>query len=124
MTTFAVTSVSSLFCQASTCLRIGSKLRCIRSTPTEMQSMSENDFECVASTGVKSPANAIVRAHENAIPAGHCQTHAFIVRVAQPDGEAALFHLGCEIEDAESFHAVRGDRILINCLGPRQVRAD
>ena len=33
-------------------LRIGSKLRCIRSTPTEMQSISENDFECLASTGV------------------------------------------------------------------------
>jgi hypothetical protein len=30
----------------------GSKLRCMRSTPTEMQSMSENDFECFASTGV------------------------------------------------------------------------
>src|SRR3984893_16779120 len=51
MATFAVTSVSSPFCQASTCFRIGSKLRCIRSTPTEMQSMSENDFECFASTG-------------------------------------------------------------------------
>ena len=35
-----------------TCFRIGSKFRCIRSTPTEMQSMSENDFECFASTGV------------------------------------------------------------------------
>jgi hypothetical protein len=43
-----VTSVSSLLCHSSTCLRIGSKLRCIRST----QSMSENDFECLASTGV------------------------------------------------------------------------
>src|SRR5437868_6138317 len=52
MTTLAVTSVSSFRCQASTCLRIGSKLRCIRSTPTEMQSMRENDFECFASTGV------------------------------------------------------------------------
>src|SRR5713101_3681637 len=51
MTTLAVTSVSSLRCQASTCFRMGSKLRCIRSTPTEMQSMSENDFECFASTG-------------------------------------------------------------------------
>jgi hypothetical protein len=49
----AVTSVNSLFCQVSTCFRIGSKFRCIRSTPTEMQSMSENDFECFASTGVK-----------------------------------------------------------------------
>ncbi|SRR6266849_5909694 len=27
----------------------------IRSTPTETQSMSENDFECFASTGEKSP---------------------------------------------------------------------
>ncbi len=35
--------------------RIGSKFRCIRSTPTEMQSMSENDFECFASTGVNTP---------------------------------------------------------------------
>src|ERR1700746_2193337 len=52
MTTFAVTSVSSLRCHASTCFRIGSKFLCIRSTLTEMQSMSENDFECFASTGV------------------------------------------------------------------------
>jgi hypothetical protein len=37
MTTFAVTSVNSFFCQASTCFRMGSKLRCIRSTPTEME---------------------------------------------------------------------------------------
>jgi len=48
-------SVNSHFCQASTCLRIGSKFRCIRSTPTEIQSMSENDFECFASTGVNTP---------------------------------------------------------------------
>ena len=34
---------------------IGSKFRCIRSTPTEMQSMSENDLECFASAGVNSP---------------------------------------------------------------------
>src|SRR5271157_3770844 len=33
----------------------GSKLRCMRSMPTEMQSMSENDFECFASTGVNAP---------------------------------------------------------------------
>src|SRR6266852_3500978 len=55
MTTLAVTSVSSLLCHASTCFRIGSKFRCIRSTPTEMQSISENDFECFASTGVNTP---------------------------------------------------------------------
>src|SRR5258708_1784596 len=55
MTTLTVTSVNSLRCHISTCLRIGSKLRCIRSTPTEMQSISENDFECLASTGVNTP---------------------------------------------------------------------
>jgi hypothetical protein len=40
--------------------RMGSKFRCIRSTPTEIQSMSENDFERFASTGVKSPASAML----------------------------------------------------------------
>ena len=34
---------------------MGSKFRCIRSTPTEMQSINENDFECLASTGVNTP---------------------------------------------------------------------
>jgi len=61
MTTFAVTSVSSLLCHSSTCFRSGSKFRRIRSTPTAMQSISENDFECLASTGVKSPAKRHVR---------------------------------------------------------------
>src|SRR5258708_37908983 len=54
MTTLTVTSVNSLLCQTSTCFRIGSKFRCIRSTPTEIQSISENDFECFARTGVSS----------------------------------------------------------------------
>ena len=49
----AVTSVNSLRCRGSTCFRIGSKFRCIRSTPTEMQSTSKNDFECLASAGTK-----------------------------------------------------------------------
>jgi hypothetical protein len=48
--TFVVTSVKSLLCHVSTSFRINSKFRRIRSTPTEMQSMRENDFECVAST--------------------------------------------------------------------------
>ena len=38
-----------------------SKLRCMRSTPTEMQSMSENDFECFASTGVNTPGTMFPR---------------------------------------------------------------
>jgi len=59
MTTLAVASVNSLLCQVSTCFRIGSKLRCIRSTPTEIQSMSEKDFECLAGTGVNTPLEAM-----------------------------------------------------------------
>jgi hypothetical protein len=43
------------FCQASPCVRIGSKLRCSRSQLSEMLSMNENDFECFASTGVNTP---------------------------------------------------------------------
>jgi hypothetical protein len=39
----------------STCFPNGSKFRCILSTPTEMQSMSENDVESFASTGVNKP---------------------------------------------------------------------
>ena len=55
MTTLAVTSVNSLLCQATTCFHIDSKFRCIRSTPAEMQSTSENDLEYFASTGVYTP---------------------------------------------------------------------
>jgi FAD/FMN-containing dehydrogenase len=44
---------------SSTCFRMGSKFRCIRSTPTDMQSTSENDFECFASTGVNAPLKAM-----------------------------------------------------------------
>jgi hypothetical protein len=35
-----------------------SKLCCMRSTPTEMQSMNENDFECLAKTRVNTPPMA------------------------------------------------------------------
>jgi hypothetical protein len=38
---------------------MGSKFRCIRSMPTEMQSMSENDLECLASTGVNAPGTML-----------------------------------------------------------------
>ncbi len=34
---------------------IAEELRCIRSTPTEMQSTNENDFECFASPSVSTP---------------------------------------------------------------------
>ena len=42
-------------------LFIGSKFRCIRSTPTETQSIRENDFECLASTGVNTPETMFPR---------------------------------------------------------------
>jgi len=55
ITTLAVTSVKVTSLPGFYLLSHGSKFRCIRSTPTEMQSMSENDFECFASTGVNTP---------------------------------------------------------------------
>ena len=56
---FGGASVSSLLCHVSTCFRIGSKFRCMRSTPTEMQSMREKDFECFARTGVNAPGTEL-----------------------------------------------------------------
>lgn len=38
-----------------TCYRMGSKLGRMRSMLTEMQPMSERDFECLANTGVNTP---------------------------------------------------------------------
>ncbi len=54
----AVTSVNSLLCQASTCFSHGLEIPLHSITPSEMQSMRENDFECFASTGVKTPQMA------------------------------------------------------------------
>jgi len=56
---FAVTSVSSVRCQATTCLPMGPKFRCVQSTPAEMQSISENDFECFGITGVNAPGTML-----------------------------------------------------------------
>src|SRR5229473_1971374 len=61
MTTFAVTSDKLTSLPCLNLFRVGSKFRCMRSTPMEMQSTSENDFECFASRGVKSPAKAKLR---------------------------------------------------------------
>jgi hypothetical protein len=52
----ALTSVSSLFCQASTCFRIGSKLRCMRSTPArDATNERERSRGLVKKTGVNTP---------------------------------------------------------------------
>jgi hypothetical protein len=60
MTTLAITSPNWLSAMPSG-FHIGSKFHCTRSTPTEMQSISENDFECFASTGVNTPLMAKTR---------------------------------------------------------------
>ena len=97
---FAVTSVSSLLCHASTCFRIGSKLRCMRSTPTEMQSISEKDFECLASTSVNAPgtmfpysgpANITFPTNQGpGEPGSPCSTSG--LPVSRPEGERARSH--------------------------------
>ena len=78
-----------------------------------MQSIRENDFECLASTGVKSPANAMFEQTNRRYPQVIANTRALIVGVSQTDGETACCHLGCEIENPEGFHAVRRHCILI-----------
>ena len=44
--------------QASTCFRIGTKLRCMRSTPTARVSTKLRFLVCFAKTGVNAPINA------------------------------------------------------------------
>src|ERR1700721_756496 len=54
-----------------------------------------------------------VRADEDAIAAGHRQTHALVMGITQADGEAASFHLSCEVENPKGFHAARRDCVLV-----------
>jgi len=58
------------------CFRIGLKLCCIRSTPTEIQWTSENDFECLANavrnraaTKRRTPGRGAVRGRWRSLPA-------------------------------------------------------
>lgn len=84
--------------QLSTCRRIGSKFRCMRSTPTDMQSMSEKDFECFARTGVNTlemakvsgklrQARFLMLAYSSTFPAravrtwARCPRTAFVITV-------------------------------------------
>jgi hypothetical protein len=105
ITTLAVTSANLLLCHASTCFRIGSKVLCIRSTLTEIQSISEKDFECFASTGINSPANAIFEQTNTRYP--HVIAKCMLLSgVSQTDGETAPCDLGFEVENPKGFHAV------------------
>src|SRR5215469_5114094 len=83
-----------------------SKFLCIRSTPTETQSISENDLECFASTGVKSPENAMFE-HTNTRYPQVIARRMLLSWELQPNGKAAPLHLGCKVEDAEHLHAIR-----------------
>ena len=59
MTSFAVSSGRRVPFQASTCFRIGSKFRCMRSTPTERMSTRLRCLVCLASTGVNKPGTIL-----------------------------------------------------------------
>src|ERR1039458_8014675 len=88
LSTLAVTAVNSLLSHAppfSLFFCIGPKLRCIRSTATASESMSENDVECFASRGVNSLQTPCSTARTRDIHRS-CQAHALVVRVAQADG--------------------------------------
>lgn len=61
----------------STCFRIGSKLRCIRSTLTEMQSISEKNFECFARTGVNTPGTMLPYSRKLVSSIHHRQGHSW-----------------------------------------------
>src|SRR6266852_4937808 len=59
MTSFADSSGSLVTFHVSTCFRIGSKFRCMRSTPTERMSTRLRCLVCLASTGVKAPGTML-----------------------------------------------------------------
>src|SRR5579862_5420098 len=68
MMSFAVISASCDSRQPSTCFRMPSKFRCIRSTPIDSAEVSEKFFECLASTGWKSPEKAMFLQTNDAHP--------------------------------------------------------
>src|SRR5712691_6187319 len=88
MTSFAVLSGRRVPFHASTCFLIGSKFRCMRSTPTERISTRLRCFVCLASTGVKSPLNAVFEhsAHCNFII---CHLPTLLLDPRQPSCQSA-----------------------------------
>src|SRR6266566_1116758 len=59
MTSFAVSSGKRVPFHAFTCFFIGSKFRCMRSTPTERMSTRLRCLVCLASTGVNAPGTML-----------------------------------------------------------------
>jgi hypothetical protein len=55
MISFVASFERRVLFHASTCFRIGSKFRCIRSIPTERMSTRLTCFVCLASTGENAP---------------------------------------------------------------------
>jgi hypothetical protein len=61
MIILAVTVLSSVWRQVSTCSRMGSKFRCIRSVPTEMASTSEKLFRVFGQDRLKVAMNNMAK---------------------------------------------------------------
>jgi hypothetical protein len=52
-------------------------------------------------------AEGHVAANQHPVTTGHRQPHAFVVRVADPNREAATMHLGLQVQHTEHLHTVR-----------------
>src|SRR5216684_552884 len=74
MTSFAVSSGKRLPFHSSTCFLIGSKFRCMRSTPTERMSTRLRCFVCLASTGVNAPGTMLPSWNKSAGPSKRAAT--------------------------------------------------
>src|SRR6266705_6775180 len=92
MMSFAASSESRLVRQASTCRRIGSKLRCMRSTPTERISTRLRCFVCLASTGVKRPLIDKFGQAFEIDEEGQCRSKSIWARQLKCTGRANLNH--------------------------------
>src|SRR6266446_7778719 len=74
MTSFAVSSGRRVPFHASTCFLIGSKFRCMRSTPTERMSTRLKCLVCLASTGVNTPGTMLPSWNKSARPSKRAAT--------------------------------------------------
>ena len=67
-------------------------------------------LECLASTGWKSPENAMLSQTEHSVADGHGEAHGFVMAFRMPMEKRKPCLRGVEIEGAEHLHAVLGTR--------------
>src|SRR5207253_9804227 len=79
-------------------------------------------FRVLGKHGCKVSRERHIRAHEHTIPAGHRQTHALVMRVAQSDRETATCHLGFEEEEWRPADTTPGARTTVR-TGPPGTRS-